>query len=296
MQHRTAVSTVVSALCGVLTLALPAQAAAGQAGHIVVFGHRGASAYAPENTLSSVQRAADLGVHWVENDVQRTRDGALVVIHDTTLARTTDVEKRFPDRAPWSVSSFTLAEIKTLDAGSWFAPRFRGERIPTLQEYLDLLDDTGQSLLLELKQPELYPGIERQTLDALDQADWLDRSHLARRLVVQSFSAPALRTTHRLRPDVRTGFLGNPPVSQLKQYASFTDEINAEQHTVTSAYVGAVHSLKGAHRKAMRINTWTVDNAPAATRVMRMGVDGIITDRPDLIAHTARQLRSSQEF
>ncbi|KOU38432.1 glycerophosphodiester phosphodiesterase [Streptomyces sp. WM6378] len=290
MQHRTAVSTVVSALCGALALALPAQAAsARQAGHIIVFGHRGASAYAPENTLDSVQRAADLGVDWVENDVQRTRDGALVVIHDTTLARTTNVEQRYPDRAPWSVGSFSLAEIKQLDAGSWFGPDFRGERIPTLQEYLDLLDDTGQGLLLELKQPELYPGIERQTLDVLDRADWLDRPHLARRLIVQSFSAPALRTTHRLRPEVRTGFLGNPPVSQLKQYAAFTDEINAEQHSVTAAYVKAVHGMKGAHSKAMRINTWTVDNAPAATKLVRMGVDGIITDRPDLIESATRR-------
>lgn len=225
----------------------------------------------------------------MENDVQRTRDGALVVIHDTTLARTTNVEQRYPDRAPWSVGSFSLAEIKQLDAGSWFGPDFRGERIPTLQEYLDLLDDTGQGLLLELKQPELYPGIERQTLDVLDRADWLDPPHLARRLIVQSFSAPALRTTHRLRPEVRTGFLGNPPVSQLKQYAAFTDEINAEQHSVTAAYVKAVHGMKGAHSKAMRINTWTVDNAPAATKLVRMGVDGIITDRPDLIESATRR-------
>ncbi|MFD7163535.1 glycerophosphodiester phosphodiesterase [Streptomyces violascens] len=290
MQHRTAVSTVVSALCGVLALALPSQAAsAGRAGHIIVFGHRGASAYAPENTLSSVQEAADLGVDWVENDVQRTRDGALVVIHDTTLARTTNVRQRYPDRAPWSVSEFSLAEIKQLDAGSWFGPDFRGERVPTLIEYLDLLDDTGQGLLLELKQPELYPGIERQTLEVLGRADWLDLPHLSQRLIVQSFSAPALRTTHRLCPEVHTGFLGNPPVSQLKQYASFTDEINAEQHTVTSAYVKAVHGTKGAHRTPMRFNTWTVDNAPAATRLMKMGVDGIITDRPDLIESTARQ-------
>ncbi|RCH70342.1 glycerophosphodiester phosphodiesterase [Streptomyces sp. SDr-06] len=294
MRHRTAVSTVVSALCGALALALPARAAAaGPAGPVIVFGHRGASAYAPENTLSSVQRAADLGVRWVENDVQRTRDGALVVIHDTTLARTTDAKRRYPERAPWAVGSFTLAEIKKLDAGSWFNPRFRGERIPTLREYLSLLDHTGQGLLLELKQPELYPGVERQALDALGRSGWLDPAHLNRRLVVQSFSAPALRTTHRLRPSVRTGFLGNPPVSQLKQYAAFSDEINAEQHTVTSAYVKAVHALKGPHRVGLRLNTWTVDSAPAATRLVGLGVDGIITNRPDVIAKALRP-RTSQ--
>ncbi|MFD7016227.1 glycerophosphodiester phosphodiesterase [Streptomyces sp. NPDC059928] len=284
MRPRTAVTTAITTLCGVFALALPAQAApADPGGGVTVFAHRGASAYAPENTLSSVQRAADLHISWVENDVQRTRDGALVVIHDTTLARTTDVKKRYPKRAPWSVSSFTLAEIKQLDAGGWFAPRFRGERIPTLQEYLGLLDHTGQGLLLELKQPELYPGIERQALDTLGRAGWLDRPHLARRLVVQSFSAPALRTTHRLRPAVHTGFLGNPPVTQLKQYAVFSDEINAEQHGVTSAYAKAVHALRGPHRLRLRLNTWTVDSAPAATRLIELGVDGIITNRPDVV-------------
>ncbi|MCX5383966.1 glycerophosphodiester phosphodiesterase family protein [Streptomyces sp. NBC_00083] len=285
MRHRTAVFTVVGALCGVLALALPAPAtrAAPAAGHITVFGHRGAPAHAPENTLRSVRTAASLGVDWVENDVQRTRDGALVVIHDTTLDRTTDVEQRYPGRSPWTVGSFTLAEIKTLDAGGWFAPRFRGERVPTLQEYLGLLDRTDQNLLLELKQPDLYPGIERQTLDALGRAGWLDGPHVARRLVVQSFSASALRTTHRLRPAVRTGFLGAPPVAQLGQYAAYVDEINPEQRAVTAAYVRAVHALKSPHWPRMRVNPWTVDSTGAAAALVKEGVDGIITNQPDVI-------------
>ncbi|MFG2719079.1 glycerophosphodiester phosphodiesterase [Streptomyces sp. NPDC048416] len=291
MRHRIAVlSTVLGALCGVLALAPPADRTRhAPAGHVTVFGHRGAPAYAPENTLRSVRRAAGLGIDWVENDVQRTRDGALVVIHDTTLARTTDVEQRYPGRSPWAVGSFSLAEIKTLDAGGWFAPGFRGERVPTLQEYLALLDRTGQSLLLELKQPELYPGIETQTLDALGRAGWLDGPHVARRLIVQSFSAPALRTTHRLRPAVRTGFLGSPPVSQLKQYAVFADEINSEQRAVTSTYVEAVHHLKGPHWPRMRVNAWTVDSPAAATGLVKLGVDGIITNRPDVIEKATRR-------
>ncbi|MFE9403218.1 glycerophosphodiester phosphodiesterase [Streptomyces sp. NPDC006530] len=290
MRHRTALSTVAATLCAALALTLPTHTAQARAARaITVYGHRGAAAYAPENTLSSVQRAADLGTRWVENDVQRTRDGALVVIHDTTLARTTDAKRRYPGRSPWSVGSFTLAEIKTLDAGGWFAPRFHGERVPTLAEYLGRLDRTGQGLLLELKRPELYPGIEDQTLRALARAGWLDGPHLARRLVVQSFSAPALRTTHRLRPAVRTGFLGNPPVSELKRYAAFADQINPEQRAVTSPYVNAVHTTLGPHRLPMRVNAWTVDSAPDATRLVRLGVDGLITNRPDVIAKATRR-------
>ncbi|WP_281259550.1 glycerophosphodiester phosphodiesterase family protein, partial [Streptomyces glaucescens] len=93
-----------------------------------VIAHRGASAYAPENTLAAVDKAAELGIEWVENDVQRTKDGELVVIHDDSLRRTTDVETVFPDRAPWQVRDFTAAEIARLDAGSWFGPAYAGAR------------------------------------------------------------------------------------------------------------------------------------------------------------------------
>lgn len=116
------VSTTVAALLGGsgLLLAASQTQAAGTHDAPVVFAHRGASAYAPENTLAAVDAADDLGIDWVENDVQRTRDGVLVVMHDTNLKRTTDVEELFPERAPWAVKDFTAAEIARLDAGSWF--------------------------------------------------------------------------------------------------------------------------------------------------------------------------------
>ncbi|WP_307797725.1 glycerophosphodiester phosphodiesterase family protein, partial [Streptomyces laculatispora] len=98
----------------------------------LVISHRGASAYAPENTLAAVDKAAELGFDWVENDIQFTRDGVLVVIHDTDLKRTTDAEEVFPGRAPWAVKDFTAAEIARLDAGSWFGARYAGTRVPTL--------------------------------------------------------------------------------------------------------------------------------------------------------------------
>lgn len=117
----------------------------------VVYAHRGASAYAPENTLAAVDAADDLGVAWVENDVQLTKDGVLVVVHDTTLGRTTDAEEVFPGRAPWAVKDFTAAEIAKLDAGSWFGAGFAGARVPTLTQYLHRLERNHQKLLLEIK-------------------------------------------------------------------------------------------------------------------------------------------------
>ncbi|MCX5306680.1 glycerophosphodiester phosphodiesterase family protein [Streptomyces sp. NBC_00160] len=249
----------------------------------VVYAHRGASAYAPENTLDAIDLAMQMGFDWVENDVQRTKDGVLVVIHDDTLARTTDVEQRFPDRAPWKVQDFTAAEIARLDAGSWFGDEYAGASVPTLRQYLDRVQRNRQKLLLEIKKPELYPGIEEQTLKVLEEAGWLDARHVAQRLVVQSFSADSVRIVHGLRPDLVTAFLGTPAVADLPRYAEFTDRINPWHTTISADWVSAVHGLLGAHGKAMEVDTWIVDDAATARKVQDMGVDGIITNAPDVV-------------
>ncbi|MFF2196190.1 glycerophosphodiester phosphodiesterase [Streptomyces sp. NPDC058157] len=248
-----------------------------------LYAHRGASAYAPENTLEAIDLAMRLGFDWVENDVQRTRDGELVVVHDDTLARTTDVEQVFPDRKPWRVKDFTAAEIARLDAGSWFSPRFAGARVPTLRQYMERVQDNRQRLLLEIKKPELYPGIEEQTLKVLGETGWLDAQHVSRRLVVQSFSADSVRVVHRLRPDLVTAFLGTPTVADLPKYAEFTDRINPWHTTISADWVAAVHALRGAHGRTMEVDTWIVDDAPTAWKVREMGVDGIITNAPDVV-------------
>ncbi|WP_326691226.1 glycerophosphodiester phosphodiesterase family protein [Streptomyces sp. NBC_01795] len=250
--------------------------------------HRGASAYAPENTLAAVDKARQLGIEWVENDVQRTKDGELVVIHDTTLSRTTDVEQRFPDRAPWNVSDFTAKEIKSLDAGSWFSKEFEGEKIPTLDEYLARVTKNGQELLLELKAPELYPGIERQTLGELRQKGWLNRHHTKNKLIIQSFNADAVAAVHQDKPEVKTGFLGTPKASELESYAKFADQINPTHTDVSKEYVDAVHDVKGPHHRRLEVFTWTVNDAETAKKVAGAGVDGIISNKPDVVRDAAK--------
>ncbi|MGW2178662.1 glycerophosphodiester phosphodiesterase [Streptomyces sp. NPDC001732] len=260
-----------------------ARTAGPKGGAPVVFAHRGASAYAPENTLAAVDKADELGIDWVENDVQFTEDGVLVVVHDTDLKRTTNVEEVFPDRTSWAVKDFTAAEIARLDAGSWFGPEFTGARVPTLGQYLDRVERNRQKLLLEIKSPEIYPGIEKATLQVLRQKGWLDRDHVKNRLVVQSFGADSVKKVHQQRPDVTTGFLGTPAVADLPSYAAFTDQINPSHTSVSADYVAAVHALKGAHGKPLRVNTWTVNDAATATRLAGYGVDGIITNTPDVV-------------
>lgn len=253
-----------------------------------VVAHRGASAYAPENTLAALDKAGELGVAWVETDVQRTLDGELVAMHDTTLERTTDVENVFPDRSPWRVADFTAAEIGHLDAGSWFGAEYVGTRVPTLEEYLRHVEDNGQKLLLELKQPDLYPGLERQALDELAESGWLDRSHTTKRLVVQSFDADSVRIVHNLAPRVRTGVLGAPSAADLPDYARFADQVNPGWKTADAQWVAAAHGVDGAHGDPLEVFVWTVDDAATARRMAERGVDGIISNRPDVVLEAVR--------
>ncbi|MFF7383715.1 glycerophosphodiester phosphodiesterase family protein [Streptomyces griseoluteus] len=283
--HAHAVTAAAVAALGAAVLLSPdsdADARFVRATQPTVIAHRGASAYAPENTLPSIDKAAKLGFSWVENDVQRTKDGKLVVIHDDSLARTTNVEDVFPGRAPWKVKDFTAAEIARLDAGSWFSPTYAGARVPTLEGYMRRVEHNHEKLLLEVKNPELYPGIEAQILKTLSNEGWLDRAH-QKRLIVQSFSTDSIRTVRRLKPALTTGYLGTPQVAELKDYARFADLVNPAYADISASYVSTAHALKGPHGKPLRLFTWTVNDAATARKVRGYGVDGIITNKPDVV-------------
>ncbi|MFI1430627.1 glycerophosphodiester phosphodiesterase [Streptomyces lydicus] len=242
----------------------------------LVIAHRGASRYAPENTLAAVDAAHRRGLLWVENDVQRTKDGRLVVVHDTTLERTTNAATVFPGRAPWRVGDFTAAEIARLDAGSWFGAPFAGERVPTLDAYLRRLERNGQRLLLEIKAPGRYPGIEAGVVRELRARGWLDSAHVRSRLVIQSFSVACVKTVHALLPQVRTGILGAPAVADLARYARFTDQINPRLSDASSRWLAAVHRLRGAHGRPLEVYAWDVAKNTNRRSVRARGIEGVI--------------------
>jgi glycerophosphoryl diester phosphodiesterase len=166
--------------------------------------HRGASGYAPEHTLESYRLAIEQGADFVEQDLQISRDGVLVCMHDLTLDRTTNVATVFPARGQgegtsrhWRVSDFTLAELKQLDAGSWFNEKFRGARIPTFQEAVDAVRGKA-GLYPETKTPEAYDKggleMERLLLEVLAK-NRLDKPGADAKtpIIIQSFSAESLR-------------------------------------------------------------------------------------------------------
>jgi glycerophosphoryl diester phosphodiesterase len=234
---------------------------------------------APENTLAAVRAAIDVGATVVEVDVHRARDGALVVLHDCTLVRTTDVERQLPSKGPWRVADLTYDEIARLDAGSWHDPAYAGERVPLLRDVLQLLRGTGTGLLLEVKKPELYPGIESDLTNELRAVPgYLTAAPLwDGGLGVQSFNHRSMARFKQLA-DVPVGLLGTLPRRQLAQAATWADHVNPQHRGLTASYVTAVHEA------GLSCHAWTVDRPADMARVVALGVDGVITNRPELLS------------
>ena len=287
--------TFTSALAGVAlaagTMLVPVAVnavEAHRADDVTVTAHRGASAYAPENTLVAFALGIEQQADWIESDVQATKDGKLVLIHDTTLSRTTNVEQRFPGRSPWRVKDFTLAEIKTLDAGSWFSKKYAGARVPTLKEMILAVGLSRSGILMELKSPELYPGIEKKVAAEFDFFPGYVRSATrAGKLSVQSFNFASMKRYTKIQPEVPVGLLGKPAYTDLDDY-TWADQINPSYSSFDAAYVARVHAL------GMDIHSWTVNDARTMNAVLDRGVDGVITNHPDVLADVIAGRRTSE--
>lgn len=237
-----------------------------------VIAHRGASGYAPETTLASYRMALQMKVDFLELDLQMTADGELVAIHDTLVDRTTN--------GRGAVGEKTLAELKALDAGSWFnrifpdkaRSEFAGEKIPTLQEIIELTKPTSAGLYIELKSPELYPpDFEAKLLSILR------RNQFEKRVLVQSFNAHSIEKMKSLDAGVRTALLVrslsiDPVEATLKVRAN---ELAISFELLTPEIV------KRARDNGLAITVWTVDEVDAMKRMIELGVDRIITNYPD---------------
>jgi len=248
-----------------------AQKVSGKGSKTVNIAHRGASGYTPENTLAAFRHAVKMRADYFEIDVQMTKDGKLVVIHDTTVDRTTNGSGK--------VGSLTFNEIRSLDAGSWFAPEFAGEKVPTFEEILDQFRGrTG--ILIELKSPELYPDIEEKVAQAIKKRNLHRNPH--QRIIVQSFNHDSVKKSKLLLPKVPHGVLAgmnwrNVTDDQLQQFATYADYFNPNQNLLTPALVDRIHT------KNMKIWPYTARTQEQVDRLLALGVDGIITDFPDLL-------------
>ncbi|UCF36562.1 MAG: glycerophosphodiester phosphodiesterase [Acidobacteriota bacterium] len=278
----------------------------------VLVAHRGASAYRPEHTLVSYQLAIEQGADFVEQDLQITRDGKLVCLHDSTLERTTNVEEVFPDRfreevlngsihRRWYVSDFTLAEVKQLDAGSWFDVRFAGERVPTFREAIELVKGKA-GLYPETKSPEDYRemGLSMEALLVEDlKAFGLDRAEAdpSTPVIVQSFSAESLKKLrNELQSDLPLVFLLSnregaewTGFEQLRRIAEFASGIGPAKGLI-EVDPGLVER---AHRAGLTVTPYTFRSSSVSEPytsvagemehfLYNFGVDAVFTDNPDL--------------
>jgi len=245
--------------------------------------HRGSSGAAPENTIAAIRLGLAQGSDVIENDIQRTKDGGLVILHDASLARTTDVEEVFPGRPSHDVGAFTLAEVKQLDAGSWFAPQFAGERVPTLREWVAAVGQRA-GMLMEAKLPERYPGIEQDIDKELRSMGEFQRAVKGGRVTMQSFNHVWLRSYADLAPDVPVGLLfGTRPTEvDITLAAQWADQVNPALGVVQESDIARIQQL------GLETNVWTVNGGQDMQRAIRWGVDGIITNYPQVLEEILR--------
>ena len=227
----------------------------------VVTAHRGYSAAAPENTLPAFQLAIDQGCEWAELDVQMTKDGVVMVTHDTSLRRCTGRNENIYD--------LTYNEVRKLDAGRWFGQKYTGAKVPTLEEVLDLCKGKIQ-LNIEIKPNAATPELEAETIRIIREKGF------AQDCTITSQSYETLCKVKELAPEIRTGYILALGVG------SYYDLPAADFFSVQSTFItsGMVQQI---HKRSKTISAWTVNREEDASELLSIGVDDLITDKPDMI-------------
>jgi glycerophosphoryl diester phosphodiesterase len=232
--------------------------------------HRAGAAEAPENTLAAIRKAIEAGADWAEIDVQRSADGALVVLHDSDLRRVGGV--------PTRVAEMTLAQIRTIDAGSRFGEEFAGERIPTLNEMIAAAGNRIR-LNIELKphgKDDVAPLVEAVIATARDAA-------ILGRCRICSQSYEGVRLARQLAPEVEIGFIAGASLGDLSKLE--VDFLMVSTRKATRRLV------ERATARNMKIHAWTVNNPDLLLRLVDRGVANVITDDPAAMRARLQEIR-----
>jgi glycerophosphoryl diester phosphodiesterase len=287
-----------------------------------IMAHRGASGLAPEETRPAYLLARELGADYLEADIQRTRDGVLIALHDDDLSRTTNVAEVFPDRAKDPVETFSYAELMKLDAGSWFnearpqwaRPSFQGVKVLTLEELVDIAEGGYHQpgIYLETKSPERFPGIEKQIVELLTRRGWIGTESpldledggdgmsleqsastdprqvrvqkLPARVIVQSFSPDSLEIFQKIAPNVpRVYLFWQGMVDEAGGFEAILDD--AERlgaNAGPSGYMAWPWYTSKIHSRGMIVHYYTINEAWQMWLINQFGADGIFTDRTDI--------------
>lgn len=237
-----------------------------------IFAHRGVSSLKPENTMTAFKAAVNLGLTWIETDVDILGDGTPILIHDTTLDRTTNSSGSY-----YSLAKSDLADI---DAGSWFAPEFAGEPIPTLSELVDFMNDTGLNANIELKSNEAGAQMSRQLVDrVLSELERLDGPEV----IISSFNHLLLKEIKNRNSEISIGALFVkenlwPDWKSILELLD-ADHIHPESEGLTKEMVTKFRSA------GYGVNVWTVNTPERAKELFSWGVTGIFSDVPHLLTN-----------
>lgn len=241
--------------------------------NIVITSHRGAGGLAPENTLSSVKKGMDAGAQRIEIDVRQSKDNVVICMHDKSIARTTD--------GKGNVGELTYNQILKYSAGVKFSEAYKAEKVPTLEQVINLVAGNA-TLIIEIKDgDELYPGIEQRIVNLINK-------HNAKRwCAIHSFNDSVLIRVHQLDKEIMLHKLfiadfpylllvydGNFRVTNLEYY-QFVDEFSVFYAFATRRLINKVHSLN------KKINVWTVNDSTKIKQLIKLGIDGVITDFPN---------------
>ncbi|WP_033411776.1 glycerophosphodiester phosphodiesterase [Methylosarcina fibrata] len=284
--------------------------------------HRGARAYAPENTLAAFAKAVSFGCPMIEIDVHRSKDGELVVHHDDQLGRCTDVKTKFPERSSYYVSDFTWNELNELDAGSWYAgqlalPAHRRDyplhgvtqeeldryvsteelayyasgqiKLPTLKETLEFAQEAGLMVNVELKTlPRMYPGLAEAVVRLVETMA------MENRVLISSFDHAQLVVVRRLSPLIATAVLTGDRLASPREYLQ---RIDADAYHPSTDSVG-LGSLEGEPDPAgwadvlasgRRVNVWTCNDKKQMRQLLEAGITGLISDFPNRVAEVLQE-------
>lgn len=256
-----------------------------------IVAHRGARSVAPENTLLSAQRAFDFHADQWELDVQESKDGELVVIHDPNFMLTSNAEQVFPMRFFWKVKNFTLAEIKQLDAGSWYLKKdpfgeikngtvttaeqehMVKEPFPTLREALQFTKDKDWSVNIEIKDVSGTPGdadIVQKTVALIDEMD------MQKHVIISSFNLGYLIQVKQINPELKTAAL----VKKMDDPLKLLQDTGADAINPSYASIKDLSIIKTLRDAGYDVYVWTINDEETMMTLINAGVSGIITDYP----------------
>lgn len=230
--------------------------------NILVVAHRGASGYAPENTLSAMKKAIEMHAEMSELDVQETADGKIILLHDNTTKRT--------GKKDFNIWELDYNDLKDIEVGDWFSEEYKGEPIPTLKEVIDLVNGK-MKLNIELKANKHEKMLAERSLKVVMDSDFLDQ------VVFTSFKFDEIRKIRAINKEAKVGYIFGKLPQDVDVFSEDIDLLSANYKTVDAEFI------KKAKVAGMEVAVWTVNKPEDMKRMIEIGVDQIITNYPDIL-------------